>query len=132
MRALSVDIRSHNGFSRPKLSVDKSIRDVLTDHFRRLYPANGTKLLAKEFGLSLDEAKGVLAGRASLNSLNQIIRSKNGGWSVLLPVMTAVIGESLDQHISKQRQDDAEQDQRRDAILRGLRAGGDTRNGTGH
>lgn len=130
MRALALDIRTQNGFKRPGFSVDKSIRDVLADHFRRLYPANGTKLLAKDFGLSLDEAKGVLAGRCSLNSLNHII--KRGGWSVLLPVMGAVIGESLDQHIEKQREDHAEQDRRRDALLRDLRSRCDSGYGAGH
>lgn len=125
MRALAMDFRTQNGDFDPRFPVDKTIRDALADHCRRLYPANSVKLLAREYGLSLDEAKGVLAGRASLNSLSQIIKSKNGGWSVLLPVMSAVIGESLDQHISKQRSEHAEQDRRRDALLRGLRAGND-------
>ena len=132
MRALALDIRTQNGFNRPGFSVDKSIRDVLADHFRRVYPTNGTKLLAKDFGLSLDEAKGVLAGRCSLNSLNQILKHKNGGWSVLLPVMGAVIGESLDQHIEKQREQHAEQDRRRDALLRDLRSSRDAGYGAGH
>lgn len=104
MRALTLDIRTQNGFSRPEFSVDKSVRDALADFFRRQYPANGTKLMARDFGLSLDEAKGVLAGRASLNTLNQILKSKNGGWPVLLPVMGAVIGETADQFIEKQRE----------------------------
>jgi len=70
---------------RPGFSVDKTIRDALAEHFRREYPANATKTLSRDLGLSIDEARAVLEGRCSLNSLNQILKHKNGGWSVLLP-----------------------------------------------
>lgn len=125
MRALTVEVLPNVRATGPRFPVDKTIRDALAEHFRREYPANATKLLARDFGLSIDEARGVLEGRSSLKTLDQIFKHPKGGWPLLLPVMSAVIGESIDQHISKQRSEHAEQDRRRDALLRGLRAGND-------
>lgn len=123
MRALAVEVlQPKAGFQHSKV-LDTAFRDALAEHFKAKYPT--AKHLAKALDLTVDEAKGVLARRTSLRTFEAILKHRNGGWSVLLPVMTAVIGESLDQHISKQRTEHAEQDRRRDALLRGLRAGND-------
>ena len=81
MRALAMDFRTQNGDFDPRFPVDKTIRDALADHCRRLYPANSVKLLAREYGLSLDEAKGVLAGRARHVAVVEIARGdlRQGG-----------------------------------------------------
>lgn len=112
--------------------LDMLSREAWAEYVRNRWPSNTAKFAAREWDLSLDQARGLAAGRVSLNTIDDITKHKNGGWSVLLPVMTAVIGESLDQHINKQRSDHAEQDRRRDALLRGLRTGNHASSITGY
>lgn len=132
MRAVALEISPNIRAKRPNKNLDNRIRAALAEHFRRKYPANGPKLMARDYGMSIDMARDLLEGSGSLNSLDRILTSTNGGWPEILPVLGMVIGESLDQHISKQRSEHAEQDRRRDALLRALRAGNDAGASAGH
>src|SRR5690606_657859 len=56
----------------------------------------------KRWGLSLDEARGAVAGRASQATVDKIFKHPNGGWAVVLPVLGAVIGHGVDQFFRQQ------------------------------
>jgi len=88
----------HGGrdFSRT-LRLDKSFRDSIADHLKRRWPTNTAKSVAKEYGLTLDRARDVLAGRGSLTTIEAII--KRGGFAVALPLLEEVIGKTLAQHL---------------------------------
>lgn len=132
MRALALEISHLKVGSYHNNDLDKATRDALALYVRGRWPFHTAKMASREWDLSLDEARGLVAARTSLSTMDRIWKHKNGGWSVLLPVMGAVIGESLDQHIQKQREDHAQQDRRRDALLRDLRTGRNPRSLAGY
>ncbi|WP_395443599.1 hypothetical protein [Caulobacter sp. UC70_42] len=119
---MSVEIRQPVVGFQHNRTVDKATRDALAEFVRTKWPIGAAKCAAREWDLSLDEAKGVLAGRTSIATLDRIWKHKNGGWSVLLPVMGAVIGETADQFIEKQRDRHAELAERHRTMGRNLRA----------
>lgn len=120
-------ISANDGEIFPKLGLAKQTRDALARYVQMRWPVGTRKAVAQEFGLSIEAARSVCEGTPSAATIDQIWKSPKGGWAVLLPVMGAVVGESLDQHIQKQREDHAQQDRRRDALLRDLRTGHDAR-----
>lgn len=67
------------------------------------------------------EAKDLLKGNASEPVWERILTHKNGGWSVALPILGAVIGQSLDDHLEKQRARHEQQAARLGALVRDLR-----------
>jgi hypothetical protein len=89
------------GFQHNKV-LDTDMRDALAGRLREKYPT--AKHLARALDLSLDEARGVFARRASLRVLEHILKHPNGGWAVVLPVLGDVIGQSLDDWHDHERQ----------------------------
>lgn len=84
--------------------VDKPTRDALAAHVRHRWPVHSAKCAAREWGLSLDEARGVVAGRTSLATLDRIFKHPNGGWAVILPVMGSVVGHSVEDFFNSETQ----------------------------
>jgi hypothetical protein len=103
----------------------------MADYWRMRWPSNTAKHGAREFGLTLDQARSVVAGRASLTTLDQI--EKAGGWPVIFAVKALVVGQGADQFIIEMRKSHEDHGRRLAALFGDLGAvsgadrGGDLR-----
>ncbi|MCR5876955.1 hypothetical protein [Phenylobacterium sp. J367] len=66
------------------------------------------------------EAKDLLKGNASEAVWEKIIRHRNGGWRVVLPIMGSVIGHSLEDFIEAERRELEHEAQARERRAREL------------
>lgn len=96
MAVTFVDIWQNERGGQHSLGLDRATRDALATYARLRWPANTAKFAAKEWGLSLDEGRGIVAGRASAQTIDRVWKSPNGGWRVIIPVLGAVVGRELD------------------------------------
>lgn len=110
MTGVLVEIRRNKLPLQRNLGLDKSFRDALADYCRRRWPSNTAKNAARAFGWSVEQGRGAVAGRASLTALEQAI--KNGGWSVVFPLVAEVIGQSAEQYIIEARKANEERGER--------------------
>jgi hypothetical protein len=82
------------------LPLDRRRKDALAALARRAAWAAGARSAQRwterEWGLKDYEAKDLLKGNASEAVWERIVKHPRGGWVVVLPVMGAVIGQSLD------------------------------------
>jgi len=117
-----VTIRDNERANRPLFDGSLLLRDALSTYARLRWPTNTVKQAAREWELSIDEGRAVAAARASQATLDKILRHKNGGWAVALPVLGAVIGEGVDEFITAERKRHAQAALRERALLRDLRA----------
>jgi hypothetical protein len=69
------------------------------------------------------EAKDLLKGNASEPMWERILKHKNGGWGVALPILGAVIGVGIEDFLLDQRKRHADLARRHGALVRDLRAG---------
>lgn len=83
------------------LGLDSDTRSAVADLARERWPSNTAKLAAREWRLTLDEARGVVAGRTSLTTYDKI--KKAGGWPVIFAVEARVIGQGADQYLIELR-----------------------------
>lgn len=97
------------------------MKDGLAAFVRNRWPVHTQKTIEREWGLTTDEAKGLIKGQASVRTIEKVLAHKNGGWAVALPIMGGVIGHGLTDFIASERtrlNHEAEQKQRRAAALR--------------
>lgn len=90
-----------------KLELDRRRRDALAAFARAAHSRTQTRWGAqvwveKQWGLTAYEAKHLLHGNASEAIWERIVKHPNGGWSVVIPIMGAIIGQSLEAYIEKQ------------------------------
>lgn len=116
-----MEILGGNGVSRPTLTLTRHTRDALAKYCELRWPLNRRRHVQREWGLSPDQARAVCEATASASTIDHIWKHKNGGWAVLLPVLGAVIGESLDQHLEAERKAHIERAQRLGALVDYLR-----------
>lgn len=107
MRAALVEIPGNKFEIQRKLGLDKGFRDVLAEYLIRRWPSGTAKHAAREFDLSLARAREAVAGRVSLTTLERIF--KRGGFSVALPIVADVIGQSLARYFRELREAHDEQ-----------------------
>lgn len=86
-----------------KLALDKASREALADLCRQRWPAGAAKLAAREWNLTVDEARGVVAGRCSFTTYDKIIKGP-GGFLVGLHVLETVTGQCVAQFFQTQLQ----------------------------
>lgn len=120
-----MEIQRNDVAFKPILSLDRATRDALATYARLRFPTGTAKHVAAEWGLTLDEARGLILGRTSLATLDRIWKHPKGGWSVLIPVMGAVVGETVDVFIEKERERHEQQAARLGALARSFRTGAD-------
>lgn len=90
-----------------KLALDQRRRDALAAYARAAHSRTQTRHGAQawveiHWGLTDYEAKHLLKGNASEAVWERIVKHPNGGWSVVIPIMGAVIGMSLESYIEQQ------------------------------
>lgn len=95
-------------------------RDALANYCTGRWPVGRRKAVEREWGLSADEARGVIEATASAATIDKVWKA--GGWAVALPVLSSVIGCSLESHINQERRKQLETVQRTGALVRHLRA----------
>lgn len=94
------------------LGLDKATRDALAAYCRLHWPQHTAKSAARAWGLSLDEGRGVVAGRASQSTIDKIWKHPDGGWAVALPVLGAVVGKPVHEFFRQQIRSAAQEAER--------------------
>lgn len=98
-------IYSNDGDFSPRLGLDRSMADALAVYVQQSFPPLGRrKAVAAEWGLGSEEARTVIEGRPSKATLDRIFKHPNGGWRVILPVMGAVVGQTADAFIIREKE----------------------------
>jgi len=108
-----------NGGARFPISIRQS-RDALANYCTGRWPVGRRKAVEREWHLSADEARGVIEATASAATIDKVWRA--GGWAVALPVLSSVIGCSLETHINQERRKQLEVANRTGALVRHLRS----------
>lgn len=97
------DVRHGERDEQHTLGLDKQTRDALATYCRLRWPHHTAKQAAREWDLSLDEGRGIVAGRASQTTIDKVWKHTNGGWSVLIPVLGAVIGQPVEDFFASEK-----------------------------
>lgn len=113
-----MEIRRPNAGFQRKLQLDKDVRDALADYARTRWPNGTAKAFAREFNLTVDEGRAVVSARTSLALFVRILKA--GGWGPALQYLAPVIGEGVDQHLTRERQHHADQAARLGALANDL------------
>jgi hypothetical protein len=101
MTAVLMEYSREKRESQRRIELDKGLRDGLADLCRRRWPSGTAKSAARAFGLTHDQGRSIVAGKASLTTLELAL--KNGGWSVVFPLLAEVIGETAEQYLIEAR-----------------------------
>lgn len=117
----AMEIRHNEGRGSHSLGLDRATRDALATYVRLRWAQHTAKHVAAEWDLTLDEAKGLVAGRTSLATLDRIFKHKRGGWAVILPVMGAVVGQTIEQFTASQIEEIRHERAELEALDQGLR-----------
>lgn len=125
MTVIDLEIPHTKRFSQCILKLDKATRDALADYCRHRWPHHTAKLAAREWDLTVDEARGVVAAKSSLNTYDKI--KKAGGWPVILAVEAAVVGHGLDQFLARMGANNEAHRQQLAALVGDLGFGGPSR-----
>lgn len=122
MKVSTMEILGSRGELFPSLGLARHSRDALARYVALRWPTGRRKAVAAEFGLTPDEARSVCEATASAATLDKIWKSPNGGWSVLLPVMGAVVGQTFEDFHHQELKNHAAQARRHASLARDLRA----------
>jgi hypothetical protein len=109
MRVTTMEIIGRDGENFPTLPLDMEWDAALAVYCERRWPVGRRKSVMREWGLSEEEARSVIEGKASKRTIGRIFKHKNGGWPVAIPIMGAVIGQELGRHIEERRRHEREQ-----------------------
>jgi hypothetical protein len=101
MQVTALEIHDYFGEKSPLFKLDRT-RDGLASYCEARWPVGRRKSVAREWGLSADEARSVCEGSASQATLDKVWRHPRGGWNVLLPVMGAVVGQPIHEFFREQ------------------------------
>lgn len=102
MTVTVMEILGSGGEKHPILPLDLEWDTALAVYCERRWPVGRRKAVEKEWGLSVDDARAVVEGKASKRIISMIWKHKRGGWAVALPVMGAVIGQPIDAFFRQQ------------------------------
>lgn len=124
-----MSIYANDGEFSPRLGLDRTVADAMAVWCEQTFPVQGRrKAIASHFDISLDAARTLIEGRPSRTLLDQIFKHRNGGWRVILPVMGAVVGQTADafiirekERLADERRDFEERESRLDQMARDLR-----------
>jgi hypothetical protein len=88
------------------LGLDVSLREAVQAYLKHRWPAGTAKFADRAYALSPDRAREAVQGRASLTTVERII--KVDGWPALLNIGARMLGQSVDNYIISQRTAHAE------------------------
>jgi hypothetical protein len=119
MTGSTMTVRDWFGEISPLLGLSRT-RDALTAYVGERWPVGRRKSVMREWDLSEDEARSVCTGRCSWATWDKIVNHKNGRWSVILPVIGALLDEPVEQFIIQKRKAHAERAERLGALVSDL------------
>lgn len=96
MTVTCMEILGSGGEKHPILPLDVEWDTGLALYCERRWPVGRRKAVEAEWGLSVDDARSVVEGKASKRIISKIWKHPRGGWSVAIPVMGAVIGQPIE------------------------------------
>lgn len=100
-----MSIYANDGDFLPRLGLDRTVADAMAVWCEQTFPPQGRrKAIANHFDISLDAARTLIEARPSRTLLDQIFKHPNGGWRVILPVMGAVVGQTADAFILREKE----------------------------
>lgn len=111
-----MEIRDSFGDFLPNLGLHRT-RDALAKMVELKWPYSRRKAVMKEWDLNDEEARSVCAGLASWATFDKIISHKRGGWSVLFPIFGALLDQTAEQFIIRERAAHAEHAARLGALV---------------
>lgn len=107
-----------------KLFRPDRIADALADLCEERWALGRRKAVAREWGLTDEQARTVCEASASKATLEAIFKHKRGGWPLVIEVFARFLGEGLDQHLERQRRRHVEFAQDLGEVVRDLRVVG--------
>ena len=120
MTVTSMEILGRDGGNSPILPLLRQSRDALARYCEARWPVGRRKAVERAWGLSPDEARGVIEATASAATIDKVWKA--GGWAVALPVLSSVIGCSVEDFIHSERRKQLETARNARALVRDLRA----------
>lgn len=120
MTVTAMEILGSDGAGRPMLPLLRQTRDALARYCETRWPVGRRKAVERAFNLSPDEARGVIEATASASTIDKVWKA--GGWSVALPVLSSVIGCSVEDFLIQERRKQLEAARRTSSLVRHLRA----------
>lgn len=86
---------------RQNLPLARDLREAVAIYAKRTWPVNTAVHAARAWGISKDTARNVLRLAASDTTITTILRA--GGWQLALAVIGATIGQTLEDHLERER-----------------------------
>lgn len=99
----------------------RDLREAVAIYARRTWPTNTSGNAAKAWRIPKTTAANLLKGSASDATLTTILRA--GGWQLALAVVGATIGQTLEDHLERERNAHEAHAERLGALARHLRFG---------
>jgi hypothetical protein len=103
-------------FGQESCPVSGGLREAFADVARRRCGGDVGTLgrVMREWGLTADQAKGLIEGKTSIRTMEMVLQHKNGGWRVGVTVLAIVTGKRLADYFTSERNRlDHEAEQRR-------------------
>lgn len=116
MRNSALEIRDSFGEFLPNMGLSRT-RDALAKMVELRWPYSRRKAVMKEWDLNDEEARSVCTGRASWATFDKIVSHKRGGWAVLFPIFGALLDQTAEQFIIRERTAHAEHAARLGALV---------------
>ena len=120
MTVTSMEILGRDGANLPILPLLRQSRDALARYCEARWPVGRRKAVERAWGLSPDEARGVIEATASAATIDKVWKA--GGWAVVLPVLSSVIGCSVEDFLQSERRKQLETARHTRALVRDVRA----------
>lgn len=95
-----LEIMGRDRADRAILGLDRPTREALKIYCERRWPVGRRKAIEREWGLSPDQARGVMDGTPSTSTIDTVW--KRGGWAVVLPILGAVIGHGVGEFFAEE------------------------------
>lgn len=99
MRVAALEIREQ----KREIPEEFGVKNALARIVRRRWPRLTIDCVRAEWALTEAEARGVVYAQASQRTIDKIIKSRNGGWRLVLELTEAVLGLSLGDFIEGER-----------------------------
>ena len=120
MTVTHMEILGRDGANLPILPLLRQSRDALARYCEARWPVGRRKAVERAWGLSPDEARGVIEATASAATIDKVWKA--GGWAVALPVLSSVIGCSVEDFLQSERRKQLETARQTGALVRDLHA----------
>lgn len=79
----------------------EAVAEVMRQRYRREVNVQGC--IVRDFGLTVDAAKGLLKGQTSIRTIEAVLQHRNGGWQFGLAVLSIVIGRRIVDYFASER-----------------------------